>query len=222
MSVLARLETLDRRDADPVTATRNLRDLAFVNTMFGGRQTVRWGVTHLLRGLPAERTYTLLDVGAGAGDIAHYLRDTMPWRLMPVALDHLRPAAALCRARGVHALVGDLSALPVGARGVDVVVLSQVLHHLPRPDIPAFLHGLSALARVGVVVADLRRSPLAQGGIWAAAHLLGLHRVTRVDGVTSVGKGFTRAELDALCRHAGVTATVHRRPGWRLVACWRT
>jgi len=222
MSVPTRLETLDRRDAEPAVATRNLRDLALVNTLFGGRQAVRWGVARLLRGLPPGRAVTVLDVGAGAGDIAQHLRATVCPRVLPVALDHLFPAATLCRARGVPAVVADLHAPPVAPGGVDVVVLSQVLHHLPRPGIPAFLRRVSGLARVGVVVADLRRSAVAQGGIWVAAHLLRLHPVTRIDGVASVGKGFTRGELGALCRAAGAAPIVRRRPGWRLVACWRT
>jgi len=222
MNVPTLPETLDRRDAEPATARRILRDLTLVNTLFGGRQAVRWGVAQLLRGLPPERSVTVLDVGAGAGDIARHLRTITPRRVVPVALDHLVSAAMLCRARGVPALVGDLRALPVAPGRVDIVVLSQVLHHLPRSDIPAFLRGLSELAAVGVVVADLRRSPVAQGGLWTASHLLRLHPVTRMDGITSLRKGFTRVELSALCHAAGAAPTVRRRPGWRLVACWRT
>lgn len=221
MSAPTQLEALDRRDVEPAIATRNLRDLALVNRLFGGRQAVHWGVARLLRELPPERSVTVLDVGAGAGDIADHLRASAARRIVPVALDHLMVAATLCRTRGIPALVGDLHALPVAAGGVDVVVLSQVLHHLPRPGIPAFLRSLSALARVGVVVADLRRSLVAGRGLWMASHLLRLHPVTRTDGITSLAKGFTREELGALCRAAGVAPTVRRRPGWRLVAFWR-
>jgi len=76
------------------------------------------------------------------------------------------------------------------------------------------------VARIGVVVADLRRSALAQAGFWFASHALGFDRVTRMDGVTSLRRGFTAASLSRLLDPLGVNATIERRPGSRLVATW--
>ena len=101
-------------------------------------------------------------------------------------------------------------------------MVSQVLHHLPRAAVPDFLRAVSGMARLGVVIADLRRSPMAGAGIWTASRLLRFHPVTQVDSVTSVAHGFSRIELTDLCRQAGVVAIVRRRPGWRLVAWWRS
>jgi SAM-dependent methyltransferase len=217
------LETLDRRDAEPGLVSRTLADIAVSNLLFGGRQAVHWGVTRLLAGVRPGARLTVLDVGAGMGDILLHLRRRLArrWTLEPVAVDHLRPAARLCGDAGLAAVVGDLAHLPLRQRAVDIVILSQVLHHLRPPAAVALLRDLAAMAGVGVVVADLRRSPVAQAGIWTASHLLGFHAVTRRDGVASVGHGYARAELAALCREAGVPARVVRRPGWRLVAWWR-
>jgi 2-polyprenyl-3-methyl-5-hydroxy-6-metoxy-1,4-benzoquinol methylase len=218
------LETLDRRDAEPALVRRTLTDISVSNALFGGRQAVRWGLRRVLADTHTARPLTVLDVGAGRGDILLHVRRALAprWRLAPLALDHLRPAARLCGEAGLPALVADLSRLPVGRHAVDLVVVSQVLHHLDAPAAVTLLRDLAAVAGVGVVVADLRRSPLAQAGIWTASHLLGFHAVTRRDGVASVGSGFTPAELAARCREAGVHAHVSRRPGWRLVAWWRT
>jgi SAM-dependent methyltransferase len=217
-------ETLDRRDADPALVRRTLADLSVSNALFGGRQAVRWGLTRVLAGTPSNGPLTVLDVGAGMGDILLHIRRRLAarWPLRPMALDHLRPAARLCGDAGIPAVVGDLARLPFRERAVDLVIVSQVLHHLPRPAAAAFLRRITALAGIGVVVADLNRSPMAQAGIWTASHLLGFHPVTRRDGVASVGYGFSVAELAALCREAGLRAQVRRRPGWRLVAWWRT
>jgi 2-polyprenyl-3-methyl-5-hydroxy-6-metoxy-1,4-benzoquinol methylase len=217
-------ETLDRRDAEPALVRRTLADLSVSNRLFGGRQAVRWGLARVLAGTRANGPLTVLDVGAGMGDILLHVRRRLAprWSLRPMALDHLRPAARLCGGAGIAAVVGDLAHLPLRERAVDLVIVSQVLHHLPRAAAAAFLRHIAALAGVGVVVADLNRSPLAQAGIWTASHLLGFHPVTRRDGVASVGHGFTAAELAALCAEAGLQAQVTRRPGWRVVAWWRT
>lgn len=217
-------ETLDRRDAEPALVRRTLADIAVSNALFGGRQAVCWGLRRVLAHTRTTRPLSVLDVGAGMGDILlHARRSLAPrWRLTPLALDHLRPAAWLCAEAGIPALVADLAHLPVGRRAVDLIVVSQVLHHLEPPAAVTLLRDLAAVAGVGVVVADLRRSPLAQAGIWTASHLLGFHEVTRRDGVASVGSAFTPAELAARCREAGIRANVSRRPGWRLVAWWRS
>lgn len=215
-------ETLDDRQADPAAASASLRDIVVINTLFGGRHAARWGVTRLLTGVPQNQAVTVLDLGAGAGDLGDDLRRHLPWRVTPLAFDHLRCAATMSRARGVSTVVADLHAIPLPPRAVDVVLVSQVLHHLPRATVPTFLSTVSSLARIGVVIADLRRSPIARAGIWIASRLLGFHPVTQVDSVTSVEKGFSRMELDHLCRRAGAQPTVRRRPGWRLVAWWRT
>ncbi|MEX1050118.1 MAG: class I SAM-dependent methyltransferase, partial [Gemmatimonadales bacterium] len=142
------LETLDDRAADPATASASLRDIVVINRLFGGRHAVRWGVTRLLTGIPRDRPVTLLDLGAGAGDIADDLRRHLPWRVTPLAFDHLHCAATMSRARGVPAVVADLHAIPLPPRSVDVVIVSQVLHHLPRGAVPAFLRNVSTFARI--------------------------------------------------------------------------
>jgi hypothetical protein len=103
---------------------------------------------------------------------------------------------------------------------VDIVVLSQVAHHLDADSCVAVFRECSRIARVGVIVADLRRSVAAQAGFWFASHALGFDRVTRTDGVTSLRRGFTPEMLRNLLRRAGVDARVERRPGARLVATW--
>jgi hypothetical protein len=105
---------------------------------------------------------------------------------------------------------------------VDLVLVSQLAHHFSRDSAVRLFRTCDALARVGVVVADLRRGRLAPLAFRLGAGALGFDPVTIADGVTSIRRGFTPAELRALLAAAGVDARVSRRPGWRLVATWRT
>jgi SAM-dependent methyltransferase len=120
-----------------------------------------------------------------------------------------------------HAVLADGFALPFADGGVDVVTCSQLLHHFAEPDAERLLRELTRVARVRVIVGDLRRSWLAAGGFWLASWALRFHAVTRHDGVLSVLRGFTRDELTALARAAGADAPhVRHRLGWRVVASW--
>lgn len=117
---------------------------------------------------------------------------------------------------------GCAGQLPVRARGVDVVLISQVAHHLAPEAAVQLFRDASEAARVGVVVADLRRSELAVAAFRVGSALLRFDRVTRDDGITSVRRGYQVDELRGLVRRAGYEARVERRPGFRLLATWRT
>jgi hypothetical protein len=96
-----------------------------------------------------------------------------------------------------------------------------LLHHFRDPTLTAVVAELARVARLGVVVADLRPSPLAAAGIWLASFPLAFHPVTRRDGVLSVLRGFTTSGLQRACAAAGVEAEVRRHPGFRVTAAWR-
>lgn len=100
--------------------------------------------------------------------------------------------------------------------------MSQVVHHLASDAVVELFRAVTALARVGVVVADLRRSEAAVIAFRVGSAALRFDAVTRADGITSLRRGYTAVELLALARRAGAQASVARRPGFRLVATWRS
>ena len=217
-------ELLDDPAADPAVVTQSLGNIARANRWFGGANAVRHGLARVLVGVPRTRPLVLLDLGTGTGDLP---RDAVRWagrrgwRLVPVGLERSRVAAGLARAAGCPCAVADAGAAPFGAKSVDVVLLSQVLHHLTAASAVRLLRDCDRLARIGVVVADLRRARLAAPLFRLGGRLLGFDPVTMEDGVTSIRRGYTSAELLALLRQAGVAGRVERRPGYRLVATWR-
>lgn len=218
-------ELLDDPRSDPSVVARSLRNVARANRWFGGAAAVRWGLGHVLAAEPRGTTLTLLDLGTGMGDLPLACARSMARRgirLVPLGLERSRVAAALARDAGVPTIVADAGAPPLGARSVDVVLLSQVAHHFDADSIVALFRTADRLARRAVIVCDLRRSRAAQAGFAAGALLLGFDRVTRSDGHTSIRRGFTGPELATLLARAGILARVVRRPPWRLVAAWRT
>ncbi|GIW52680.1 MAG: hypothetical protein KatS3mg081_2035 [Gemmatimonadales bacterium] len=217
------LETLDRPDADPYLVRRTLEDIARVNARLGGCAAVRFGLRCLLKDLPAGLPIEILDVGAGGGDVIAHLKARLGRKDVRFLAVELHPVAArVCAGSGAVTLRADGARLPLRAGAVDVAVASQVLHHLDRAAIPEFVLELSRVARIGVVIADLVRSRFAAFWFPFLSRWMRLHPVTEADGVISLNRGFTRGELCAWLRRAGIEARVYRRPGFRLVAYWRT
>lgn len=219
------VETLDDPACPAPLARATLRDIAVANALFGGRAAAGYGVAQLLKHVAPGSRLTLLDVGSGSGDIPRAVVQRAARHgvsVTAVALDNSRTAAAMARRSGVLPVLADARALPIRDGGADVVLASQFLHHFTRPSAIALVEAFDRMARVGVVLCEPRRTPLAAAGIWTAAHVLGFHAVTRRDGVLSVRRSFTPEELGAVLAEAGVRGTICRRPGFRIVAWWRS
>ena len=220
-------ELLDDPHADPVAVRSELRDIARLNGLFGGTRAVVEALEPCFAKAGKGATWTLLDVGTGLGDIpraaaAAARRHGITLRLVGVELN--RAAAAAARRAdgdgGFELILADGGALPLPPRSVDVVIVSQVLHHLPPEVTVRWIASLSALARRAVVLADLRRSLVAMGAVWLVSFPLGLGAVTRHDAVLSLRRGYTRSEFNQLLAAAGAPPVARYRPGFRVVAAW--
>jgi hypothetical protein len=217
-------ELLDDPGADPATVAESLRNIARANRWFGGAAAIRFGLDRTLATVAPGTTLTLVDLGTGLGDLP---RTAVRWgerrglRVVPVGLELNRAAARLAWRSGLPVAVGCAGAAPFRSKSVDVVLVSQVAHHLSSDSIVRLFRTCDQLARRAVIVADLRRHPLAASSFWVGGKLLGFDPVTMSDGVTSIRRGFSRANLLALMAQAGITGRVDQRRGFRLVATWK-
>jgi len=232
-------ELLDDPHAEPAAVRAQLTDIARLNRLFGGtravvdalepffekagkREALKDSLTVAGNG-NGEGHWTLLDVGTGSGDIpcaAAACAGRYGITLSLVGIERIPAAARLARAAGLTAVLADGGALPLGPGAVDVVIASQVLHHLPRELAVRWIASFDRVARRAVVLADLRRSRLAMAGVWMASFGLGFGRQTRHDAVLSLRRGYTLREFNGMLVEAGVPAIAKRRPGYRLVAAW--
>lgn len=215
-------ELLDSSNDDARLVLRTVRDIRRSNMVFRGTQSA---VSELATHFPQlPRNATLLDVGTGLGDVpqaAARAARAAGISLTTIGLDAAAVLAEASREAVVYAVCGSGLALPFADASIDVVMCSQVLHHFRGEDEATLLREMDRVARVAVVVSDLRRSWLAAAGFWLASFPLRFHRVTRHDGVLSVMRGYTGAELGTAVRDATrVQPSVRRRLGFRMTTSW--
>jgi len=196
-------------------ARASLDDLRFVNRWLGNRRAlVAAALPWLLSGARQPR---LLDVGCGSADLPAHFASLVPG-LLPVGLDvkrlHLREAPA-----SVSTVVADVRRLPFEPGSFDVVTASLVLHHFATEELPDLLRALFALTRGAIVVNDLHRArvPYLFGRVCFG--LLFRSRVSVSDGLLSIRRAFTPAELRGAFETAGIASVRIRRSfPYRLLA----
>ena len=212
---------------DPATPSdmrdRSMADVTRANALFGGTRSAMRAFRTVLPHLPREAV--LLDVGTGLGDIpARAITEAQGAgvALTAIGLDAAESLFNAARARLSAAVVGDAMRLPFETGCAEVVTCSQVLHHFVEADARRVIAELQRVSRDWVIISDLNRSWFAASGFWLASTGLGMHPITRHDGVTSVLRGFTSGELEDLVREVtGVTPAIRRGVFWRLSATWR-
>lgn len=216
-------EILDDPATPDAIRVRAMRDVARSNALLGGTRAVLRELRVIAADLP--RNARLIDVGTGLGDIPAAARSALSRRGIAVEAIGVDASVSLLRdaRQRLHGgIAGDARRLPVADASADVVTCSQLLHHFFDDDLPLLLSELDRISRGWVIVSDLQRSWLAAGGFWLASSALRFHEVTRIDGMTSVLRGFQSAELSDLVRKAtGVTPLVRKGAFWRLTARWR-
>jgi SAM-dependent methyltransferase len=206
-------ERLDEGVADS-EVLESLADLRRVNRWLGTHRRVRVAARPFLASSPRPR---LLDVGCGSADIPDRILRSFPGPLLAVGVDvkllHLRAAPpSVCR------VVADVRALPFARGAFDVVLASHFLHHFDGAEAAAVLRRLYDLARHALIVDDIRRARVAYVFARSVFPFLLRSRVSVADGVLSVRRAFTAAELGAAFAEAGIPVRIRRVFPYRLLA----
>lgn len=215
-------EILDEDGLDPSLVIRSMKDVARANRFFGGSSAA---VAELVPAFTkSSGTLTILDVGTGTGDITQRVRMKAVKAgvsILSVGLDSALELANASRTRHDDVVCGNALRLPFPDRSFDVVLGSQILHHFDDEAAVQFLSELNRVARIRVVISELRRSWFAILGLWAGSFLLRFHPVSRHDGIVSIRRGFTSSELeDVVQRAVGRTPKVTHRPLFRITTGW--
>ena len=204
-------EMMDSPDNPHELLENDLRNLRTINRYLGNYRSVLRGVARLVDEYKL-RHFSLLDVGAGSGDIPATIarwarRNSLSAELIALDPEPVTVRAAVNQTRDfpeISVVRGDGLALPFGSGSFDFVLSSQVLHHFSEEAVIAMLQSWSLVARRAIIVSDLVRHPVAYHGIRLITRAFTRNIMTRTDGPLSVQRAFTLTEWHELFERAGV------------------
>lgn len=176
-----------------------LRQLRLLNRIFVAAAPTLHGVKRLWEKAGKPGSLSILDIGAGSGDVNGQL---LRWAdeqgiglviwLVDVTEEACEEAMLFYQNEPrVQVRRGNLFALPDGC--ADIVTGTQFVHHFAEEELPHAVASMLKAARLGVVINDIHRHWLAWAAVWLTTRIISSNRYILHDGPLSVAKGF-RAE----------------------------
>jgi ubiquinone/menaquinone biosynthesis C-methylase UbiE len=219
------LENIDKGTYTPAEYEGAIVELQLVNHWLGDASALRRTLLREIEGADLK-SFTVLDVGAGSGELLRVVAD---WarkegrraRLVGLELNE-RSASAIVEqseeSQCIAAIRGDGLRLPFTDEAFDYAICSLFTHHFKDQQVIAILREMGRVARRRVFIIDLHRHPVAYYFYTTVGHLFLHNRLLREDGALSILRSFKPRELLRLGQRAGLDdVSIERHFPYRLV-----
>ena len=167
---------------------------------------------------------SVVDVGCGGGLFLLHLNHYFPNMTLlgidvsETAIESAQNALTQSKKDNIQFLLQKQQALDLSKDSVDIVLITLVCHHVDDEDLPAFLQNAWQAARKAVIIHDLHRHALAYWFYKKISPILFHNRLITHDGLVSIRRSFTRADLHNLMKQTNIP---HYEIKWGFPFQWR-
>ena len=208
----AEVEIMDDLEYTGELMDRTLYELEIINKWLGGNAVTIGGLKKLLQDLPRETTVSIADLGCGRGDMLRLIDTWAAKRRLKVKLTGIDANPYIIKVAKEnlkHYPHIDLQAINVlsqdfNAQHFDIVIGTLFYHHFSDEELVRFFAQLSHQARIGFIINDIHRHPLAFYSIKILTTLFSRSSMVQFDAPLSVRRAFTKNELKNIFKQAGI------------------
>jgi 2-polyprenyl-3-methyl-5-hydroxy-6-metoxy-1,4-benzoquinol methylase len=205
-------EIMDDLACSGEVVNKTLREIDTINRWLGGNAITWHGIATLLDGSEPKESLHIADIGCGSGDMLKLIctkLSTKCFQFNATGFDanpHIVAyARENCRDYGdITFHTENILDSTFLNRTFDVITATLFLHHFTDDQLIQILKNLVRQARIGIVINDLHRHPLAYHSIRLLTRLFSRSSMVKYDAPLSVLRGFRRREWAALLETAGI------------------
>ena len=180
-----------------------LDKIAKINQLLGGNQLTLQGVQKLIDYIDKNKQITIVDVGCGNGDMLRKLADfgkknNYNFNLIGIDANNftINYAKKLSEEYvNIDYKCEDIFDTAFNELKYDIVLCTLTLHHFKDDEIENLLRVFYNNSKVGVVINDLHRNIISYKLFQILCFVFGLNKMSKQDGLTSILRGFKKAEL---------------------------
>jgi len=208
------VEIMDDLTCSGEIVDQTLKELDFINKWLGGNPITLDGINHLLANSNVVPPHYLhiADIGCGSGDMLKQIavilsNKNIPFKLTGIDANPNIIAYAEKNSRFNNAIAFQTDNIfqeSFRSRSFDIVTATLFLHHFTKEELVGILRALNKMVKVGIVINDLHRHPLAYYSIRLLTRLFSKSDMVKFDAPLSVLRGFTKHEWQEILSAADI------------------
>ena len=206
-------EWMDDLDCSGEVLQQTLRELKTINHWLGGNHVTTHGLDQLARQFPQDE-YVIADIGCGGGDMIAVMSK---WAIKSkskvrfIGIDANRNIIDLARVRqkelrSVRWEVQNVFDESFYLEKVDIVTCTLFTHHFTDAELKDLFVALRRKARLGIVINDLHRHPMAYYSIKWLTGVFSRSPMVQNDASLSVLRSFSRRDWEKILISAGISS----------------
>ncbi len=208
-------ELMDDLTVHGEVVPKTLKELNIINKFLGGNYVTIRGISKLLLGNgPTEKPIRIADMGCGGGDILKSIANWARKRDLnaeligidanPNIIDYAKINSS--GYSNIEYRVENVFDSPGLNGDYDIILSTLFLHHFDYEQSTFLLRKWSRMARIGVVVNDLHRHPMAYHSISLLTNMFSRSYMVKNDGPVSVLRAFSKQELINILKEADISS----------------
>ncbi|PZX54608.1 methyltransferase family protein [Algoriphagus ratkowskyi] len=218
-------ELMDDLNCSGEELNQTLRELKTINRWLGGNYVTTSGLEKIFKRYPQE-SYAVADIGCGGGDMIRVMHDWAKRQKKEVnftGIDANRNIIDLAAVR-----LADLPKVAWRAQNVfdtgfssekvDISTCTLFTHHFTDGELVNLLQSLREKSRLGIVINDLHRHPLAYYSIKWLTGVFSKSKMVQNDAALSVLRSFSRSDWERIAKAAQLD---HVEVSWHWAFRWR-
>lgn len=199
-----------------------LDKLGKINKLLGGNSVTFNGIRQLLEGKPKDKTYAIIDLGCGHGDILRLIADfgrKEGYNFQLIGIDANQDAIDYASELSVEYPElsfenKDIFSEDFQNMNYDIALATLFLHHFKTDELEVLLKQLASRAKLGLVINDLHRSEIAYG-LFKLLSLVISNQMIIDDGLTSILRAFKRKDLENLAQKLNLKSEIRWKWAFR-------
>lgn len=208
-----RKEWMDDLDCSGEVLEQTLRELKTINYWLGGNRVTTLGLDQLIAEHPQSQ-YSIADIGCGGGDMIQVMAKWANQRKIKVkfiGIDANRNIIDLARVRQSRLSnatweVQNVFEAEFAEEKVDILTCTLFTHHFTDEELSHLFEGMRRKARLGIVINDLHRHPLAYYSIRLLTSLFSRSPMVQNDAALSVLRSFSKKDWERILQKAGINS----------------
>jgi 2-polyprenyl-3-methyl-5-hydroxy-6-metoxy-1,4-benzoquinol methylase len=206
------IEIMDDLDCKGEVVDQTLRELDFINQWLGGNAVTLNALRLLWKSNNKSGTITIADLGCGSGEmmkLIYKLANKNKQRVFLTGIDANANIIEYAKRNQVNNSIAfesiNIFSDEFKVREFDIIVCTLFLHHFTGEELVLVFKSFKQQARIGIIVNDIHRHPLAYYSIKWLTQLFSKSEMVKFDAPLSVLRAFTKSELKDLLSKSGIT-----------------